>query len=233
MSVDRVEAVLLDMGGVLIPEIRDFDGAADQPELCQELRKRGISEPADFIRQAGRRLRDAYRALEAERAQPDPDAVFEDLDAELRRLLLLGFSREETKPAFPWARDVVRELARHYRVGLVSNTIVPGDHHARALGAAGILEFIDAPVWSADFGSRKPGPEIIEHVLEKLDVSPRNAIFVGDKIRTDIAGAHSVGIRSVWLRHAEAVDSGEATPDFVIGHLRELPPLLASLRAPA
>jgi HAD superfamily hydrolase (TIGR01549 family) len=230
MDVDRIEAVLLDMGGVLIPEIRDFDGAARQPELVRELRSHGISEPEAFIARAGSRLREAYRALEAERGQPDAEAVFADLDDEVRRLLLLGFAREETQPPFPHAREIVRALARDYRLGLVSNTIVPGDHHARALEKAGILRFIDASVWSANFGSRKPGPAIIEHVLEKLDVSPRNAVFVGDKIRTDVAGAHSVGIRAVWLRRPHASGSGEAVPDFVIGHLRELPALLESLR---
>jgi putative hydrolase of the HAD superfamily len=229
MNMDRIEAVLLDMGGVLIPEIRDFDGASRQPELCRELRERGVAEPEEFIRRAGRRLRESYRALEAERTQPDPDAVLGDLEPEIRRLLLAAFAREEAKPVFPYARDLVRDLARHFRLGLVSNTIVPGDHHSRALEQAGILKFIDAPVWSANFGSRKPGPAIIEHVLEKLDVPPRNAIFVGDKIRTDVVGAQSVGLRAVWLRHADAVDSGEAVPDFVIGHLRELLPLLESL----
>ncbi len=40
-------AVVLDMGGVLIPEIRDFDGAARQPELCRELGALGISKADD------------------------------------------------------------------------------------------------------------------------------------------------------------------------------------------
>jgi HAD superfamily hydrolase (TIGR01549 family) len=228
--VDRIEAVLLDMGGVLIPEIRDFDGAARQPELCRELRAHGISDVEAFIKEAGSRLREAYRALEAERTQPDPEAVFADLDDEVRRLLLVGLAREETKPPFPYARDFVRELARDFRIGLVSNTIVPGDHHARALEKAGILQFIDAAVWSANFGSRKPGPAIIEHVLAKLDVSPRRAVFVGDKIRTDVVGARSLGIRAVWLQRPGARDSGEATPDFVIEHVRELLPLLQTLQ---
>ncbi len=222
-------AVVLDMGGVLIPEIRDFDGAARQPDLCRELGALGISEPEAFIQEAGTRLRGAYRALEPERTQPDPEVLFAELDPEARRLLLAGFAREETKPVFPYARDVVRELARDYRLGIASNTIVPGDHHARALREQGILEFIDAPVWSANFGSRKPAPAIIEHVLEKLGVAPRNAIFVGDKIRTDVAGAHSAGVRAVWLRRPGGIDSDEATPDFVIDHLRELPALLQTL----
>jgi len=160
------------MGGVLIPEIRDFDGAARQPDLCRELGALGISEPEAFIQEAGTRLRGAYRALEPERTQPDPEVLFAELDPEARRLLLAGFAREETKPVFPYARDVVRELARDYRLGIASNTIVPGDHHARALREQGILEFIDAPVWSANFGSRKPAPAIIEHVLEKLGSRP-------------------------------------------------------------
>ncbi|MFQ5697388.1 MAG: HAD family hydrolase [Myxococcota bacterium] len=230
MSREGVEAVLLDMGGVLIPEVRGFEAAAENEALRAELAQRGVADPRATLLEAGQRLRQAYRDLEAQRSQPDPERVLATLPAEVREQVLQAFAREETLPAFPEAREVVARLARTFRLGIVSNTIVPGDHHARALERAGILEFISAAAWSANFGSRKPATSIIEHVLSKLGIPARRAVFVGDKIRTDIVGARSAGLRSVWLRRPDSRDTGEATPDWVIDDLRDLPALLEPLR---
>jgi HAD superfamily hydrolase (TIGR01509 family) len=229
VSHGRLEAVLLDMGGVLIPEVTGFEGAVERAELLEALLQLGIPEPDAFVLETGQRLRQAYRAEAASHSQPDPEAVFAELEPGVRRLLLDAFAREETQPAYPHARAIVAELAQRFQVGLVSNTIVPGDHHARALDEVGILELLDASVWSANFGTRKPSPAIIEHVLERLGVGPSNAILVGDKIRTDVLGARSAGVRSVWLRLDGARNTGEAVPDFVIDDLRELPALLDRL----
>lgn len=231
MSRERVEAVLLDMGGVLIPEVRGFDTAAENTSLRTELGKLGVADPRVTLLEAGRSLRQAYRALDAQRGQPDPERVFAEYPAEVRQLLLQAFAREETLPAFPEAREVVERLARSFQLGIVSNTIVPGDHHARALERAGILPFITAAAWSANFGSRKPATAIIEHVLSKLGIPARRTVFVGDKIRTDIVGAKSAGLRSVWLRRPDSRDTGEAVPDWVIDDLRDLPALLEQLSA--
>lgn len=232
MDADRVEAVLLDMGGVLLPEVSGYAGAARDGALLDTLRRLGLAEPAQVVLACGTRLRDAYRALEAEGTQPDPEVVLGELPEDARRLLLGAFAREATQPPFSYAREVVASLARRYRLGLISNTVIPGAHHARALERAGILEHFGAAVWSANFGSRKPDPAMLRFVLARLEVPARRAIFVGDKLRTDVAAARRAEVRSVWLRRDRAVPLDRERPDFVIQDLRELPLLLARLRPP-
>ena len=221
--------MLLDMGGILIPEISVYEGAVEDPALLERLRLAGIEEPEQLIVEGSRRLSSAYRALATECLQPDVDQVFADLAAPVRQLLLDAFRREAAQPAHPHARGVVAELSREYKLGLVSNTVIPGDHHARSLEAAGILQFMEAALWSANHGRRKPNPAMIIQVLEELQIAPDHAIFVGDKIRTDILAASRAGLRSVWLRKPDAPDTGEAEPHFIIGDLRELPELLREI----
>jgi putative hydrolase of the HAD superfamily len=219
-------AVLLDMGGVLVPDISGYAGVAHDHTLLQILREHGISDPAHMAIECGEQLRDAYRALDKECSQPNLDAVFADVDASLRSHLVEAFKREATPSPFPIARDVVAELSPHYKLGLISNTVIPGDHHARNLERAGILEHLDSAVWSGNFGRRKPDPAMILFVLGELDVAAEDAIFVGDKIRTDVLAARRAGVRAIWLRRPGSQHTGEAEPDFIIEDLRQLPGLL-------
>ncbi len=214
------------MGGVLVPEVPGYDAAARDAALLRRLRQAGVDDPERLIVEGGRRLQEAYRALNAEAVQPSADEVFAELSAPARRDLLDAFGRVAAQPPFEDARELVAELARRYKLGLVSNTVIPGDHHARSLESAGILQYLEAAVWSANFGRRKPDPAIVLHVLEELGVAPERAVLVGDKIRTDILGAKRSGVRSIWLSKPGTPHTGEAEPDFIIQDLRELPTLL-------
>jgi FMN phosphatase YigB (HAD superfamily) len=225
-----VQAVLLDMGGVLLPEQQTYERAVRDPALLASLRDAGVDDPEPFVVARAKALREAYRALERERAQPDLDQVFGDCSPAVRTLLLRAFKRESSPPPYPYAVGVVAALARHYRLGLVSNTAMPGRHHADVLRRAGMLQHFGCAVWSGNFGRRKPDRAIVEFVLAGLRVSRERAILVGDKLRTDIAAARNAGLRSVYIRKRGAPWAApELRPDFTIGDLRALPALLRSL----
>jgi len=227
---DRVEAVLLDMGGVLLPELQTYERAVRDRAFLAALAEQGVAQPEPFVVERARRVREAYRALERECAQPDLDVVLADCTPGVRHLLVSAFRRESAPPPYAHAGAVVAALARRYRLGLVSNTAIPGDHHARVLRRAGMLRHFGCAVWSANFGRRKPDPAMIEHVLARLCVPAARAIFVGDKLRTDVAAARAAGVRSVYIRKRGApCASPGLAPDFTIGDLRALPLLLRTL----
>lgn len=216
------------MGGVLLPEVRDYTGALQDRLLLAQLRELGEEDPEARIRDAGARLRQAYRALAETCTQPDPDWVLSELPVVVRRRLLRAFAQEEAQPVFSYAREVVARLSRHYRLALASNNVVPGDLHARALARAGIARHLNAALWSANFGRRKPDPAMVFELLRRLGVPARRAVFVGDKRRTDVAAARRAGVRSILLCRNQTVSEGPE-PDFLIQDLRELPRLLARL----
>jgi len=99
-------------------------------------------------------------------------------------------------------------------VGLVSNAFDPPDLLHRDLAQLGVAERLDTAVFSSEIGRRKPDPVIFEHALTAIGVDAADALFVGDTLATDIAGAAALGMRTcqaVWFR-ADA--SGAAEPDF-------------------
>lgn len=56
---------------------------------------------------------------------------------------------------------------------------------------------------SADFGLRKPAPEVFRRTLDALDVAPAQTLFVDD-LFTNVRGARAAGL------HAETVQDGRS-----------------------
>ncbi|MEA2477194.1 MAG: putative hydrolase of the superfamily, partial [Actinomycetota bacterium] len=63
-----------------------------------------------------------------------------------------------------------------------------------------------------EVGVPKPGNEIFAKALAGLGVRPPEAIHVGDLKRTDIAGAHDIGMHAARFRgvHDDRSDFAEA-----------------------
>lgn len=122
----------------------------------------------------------------------------------------------------PAAEGVLKELkARGLRTGLLSNTHWPRDLHERWLAEAGLLEHLDARVYTSDLTHMKPHPIAFLTLLDAVGVAPENAVFVGDRPRDDIAGAHAVGMRTVLLT-GRSVPAHDVTPTAAIPELSGL-----------
>ena len=127
MRSDGVEAILLDMGGVLVPEIPGYANAARDASLLQRLKEVGIQEPERLIVEGSQRLRDAYIALEPQGTQPDLDLVFAELAPPVRELVLDAFRREAAQPAHDSNRSSIgRENTRgsKRRVSAISASVM-------------------------------------------------------------------------------------------------------------
>jgi putative hydrolase of the HAD superfamily len=101
---------------------------------------------------------------------------------------------------------------RGLKVGLVSNAIDPPDLLHRDLERFGVAERLDAALFSSEVGRRKPDPLIFRQALERLDVAAGAALFVGDTLATDVAGAAALGMRTcqaLWFR----VDDDDVAPE--------------------
>jgi len=58
---------------------------------------------------------------------------------------------------------------------------------------------LDGVVTSAEFGVRKPAPEIFEHALGLAGVAAHEAMHIGDSLAEDVAGARAAGIEAVLI----------------------------------
>jgi putative hydrolase of the HAD superfamily len=109
----------------------------------------------------------------------------------------------------------------------------------------GIRDYFQAVIASEKVGVRKPNPEIFEMALDRLRVRKEYAVFVGDSLETDIAGAKKVGLVAILMQrrgpslmrkgsvHTDSSQKAElspakAEPDLVIENLTGLKKALSS-----
>jgi putative hydrolase of the HAD superfamily len=130
----------------------------------------------------------------------------------------------------PHALEVLGQLRKRFKLGIISNTVGSGDSElAAVLERIGARPLIDAIVTSRDFGRAKPDPSIYQEAARRLQVPLAETCMVGDRLDTDIAGALQAGIPGIWLRHDHSVEVPGITPTRIIRGLKELPDCLDAL----
>ncbi len=105
---------------------------------------------------------------------------------------------------------------RGLKTGLVSNAFDPPELLHEDHRRMGLAERLDTAVFSSEVGKRKPHPLIFEVALQRLGVSPERALFVGDSLSADVAGAKELGmttVQALWFRAEE--DGIGVEPDYL------------------
>jgi putative hydrolase of the HAD superfamily len=129
--------------------------------------------------------------------------------------------------------DLAGELARLRDRGLtlagVSNTTTRGELLDAVLEAIGVRTQLAAVVYSSVHGFKKPHRTIYESVLASLGIEAGQALFVGDRVREDVLGPQSVGMRAV-LTHEHRQEPAEGAEPLAIIHcLSDLEAVLSAL----
>jgi HAD superfamily hydrolase (TIGR01509 family) len=115
---------------------------------------------------------------------------------------------------------LLARLARRRRLGVVSNFY---GNLAGACREAGIAGSFSVLVDSCDVGCSKPEPAIFRAALDRLGARASEALFVGDSIERDMAGARGIGMPHLLLKPADAGDPFLCCPeDGVIRRLEEV-----------
>lgn len=244
-SSARIRAVYFDLGSTLLYFDTQWPEAlnASDNELFAALRQYGYQlDQAAFLAEFQRRM-EAYFVLR------EDDYLEYTTESVLRRLLAdFGYpeipsdvlqavlSRKHAITQAHWqpetdALPTLKALKKaDYKIGLISNASDAADVQA-LIDKAKIRPYLQSIVISAEFGQRKPAPGIFEHALQKLGVAPAEAVMVGDTLNADVAGAHNLEMRAVWIsRRVDTPENrrlaNELHPDGIITMLDELPPLL-------
>lgn len=134
---------------------------------------------------------------------------------------------------FDDTHEVLAQLRqRGYKVGLITNSMMPMWMRDVELRAYGMIDAFDMRMTAGDIGYLKPHPAIYHHALNELGVTPETAVFVGDRPAHDIVGANDAGLISVLMSppHLNR-DLNGAQPDHIITYLSELLTILDELES--
>ncbi len=92
----------------------------------------------------------------------------------------------------------------------------------RRLAEFGLLDHAETAVFSVEHGVRKPNPEIYRLALRRMNAEPSEVVFVGDRVREDVRGPQSIGMRGVLTHEFRQEEVGDSAPLAVITHLSEI-----------
>lgn len=121
----------------------------------------------------------------------------------------------------------VLEELHAYPVGIITNG-AHDEHTDSQLSKVrhlGLSARIQSLTISGEIGVRKPKIEIFQVACERADVSPKEALFVGDSVENDIVGANRVGMTSVRInRNSDMLTpkTVDEQPDYAISNLHDL-----------
>lgn len=232
-------AVLFDFGGTLY----DYDTLApgDRESLLLLAELAGAKADAETVQRAYRAalrqtfrdyltrsfylhremFRDAaMRMLRELGREPDPEHLDRYREAQWK-LHQRDFQLREG------VRETLTELRRRgLGLGVVSN--IDSEQLSHLGGIAELDRYFDWLLSSEEAGSCKPDGRIFAEALRRAGCEPQEALFVGDSLPQDIAGANRAGLRSVLIWHGgdrQPPSDGER-PRHVI---RRIPDLLGLL----
>jgi FMN phosphatase YigB (HAD superfamily) len=130
-----------------------------------------------------------------------------------RRLIALGASSQ-------WAREYAVKASMHMGEFYRPESIVPDDVRRTlpqlkqegyilavisnrdkpfldVLQEHGIDEFFDFSLAAGEVNSFKPEPGVFEHALRRANLSPKEAVYVGDNYYADVVGSRRAGLQPV------------------------------------
>ena len=112
---------------------------------------------------------------------------------------IMGLATLETAPPLaPFVETQLPELAKEYRLGIVSDTGLTSAKFLRCLlSRDDIISYFLALGFSDEMGYSKPNPIIFHLTLQQLGVASSESVHIGDLIQTDICGAKRAGMRTI------------------------------------
>ncbi len=221
--MNDIDAVLFDLDGTICRHAGSADGAyrrafdrigaepfGEPSALWAALD--GPPDPDDRIGYLGAGL--ARVAAQHGRTDVDPIALAE--------ALVEGID-EIGVEFLPGATAALDAATGRGATAIVTNG--PEDRQARKIRALGLDDRVDAVVYAGDLPRRKPHVTPFNEALTALDVPTERALYVGDSLAYDVAGAQNAGLRAAWLRGDPADgddDPGDYRPDHVLDEIDDL-----------
>lgn len=151
-------------------EAAEIDAAIFSSKFEEEA-ERGLWSPESYLLEIGRRLGyeltvDEWITSRRATTEPDHDVL-----------------------------DLARSLSNHMCVGMFTNNPLMLKHHFESVFPEAAAIFSDRAVFSAEIGRRKPDPEAFRLLIQRLDTTPHEMLFIDDDHQY-VDGARRAGLNA-------------------------------------
>ncbi len=195
----KVKVIFFDVGNTLLFPNRE--------RIHAPLAARGIKPEPSHLRDLERRIKNEFDCRKPEDGAHDHGfwwmyytQLFEEigLKDDLLRDQLVGKIRESANwdQIRPGTRDELQQIAKQYRIGVISNADGKIEDVLRRCEIADcFLSITDSGL----VGYEKPHPAIFHQALETLKATPEECLYVGDVYSVDYVGATGAGLQAVLM----------------------------------
>lgn len=130
-------------------------------------------------------------------------------------------AREAALIPYPHVYPTLHQISKMaIKMGIVSDA--PTKEAWLRLAYLNFHHIFDAVVTFEDTGVRKPDPAPFIMILEKLNITPQNAIMVGDWAERDILGASKVGMKTAFAKYGDTFNTQLHNADYELNDISEL-----------
>lgn len=237
-SISEIRAVIFDMGKTLL----DYDTIP-----FSKLSELYIDEITNFLNQKGYKVTQNHvneylikpyyekNLIESEKTLHEVNLIFcikeglEKLnvaeDYSLWIVMLMHKILKQHLIIYNETKFVLEKLNEKFILGLISNTTIPGIFFNNDLDEIKLLNYFKHVLFTADWGFRKPHSSVFYRMLQLLDITPNEAIYVGDSFKNDVYGPTCIGMKTIWLnpnKLPKPIEFSNINPTYEISSLNEI-----------
>lgn len=213
VSGEPIEAVLFDIDGTICKYERT---TADLLPVAFE--RAGVEPFFSYQEYV-----DRYEAFldESEDVDHHREMCFVDIarekgrDPDLAREVARAYATERDHTRVQWlngAQELLERLESEFRLAAITNG--GPEMQSKKLQTLGV-DCFETVVHAGYDAPSKPDPKPFELALSTVETTPDRAIYVGNSLDADVAGAHNAGLRAAWLADGETTDP-TPTPEYVL-----------------
>ena len=219
-----IGAVLFDLDGTLLDTAGDIALALNRAVAEFHWPPVALADVRQFIGAGGAILVDRAAALQGRALSPAVRSAI--IQRFFHHYGALGESGEYTADPYPGTINALRALhAAGVRIAVVTNKL--HRFSVNVLQLRGFMDWVDCVVGGDTCERRKPDPQPLLYACERLGVSPKAALMVGDSIN-DAQAARAAGIAVICVSYGynEGNDPKSLPCDQLIDSLEILPSML-------
>lgn len=219
------KAIIFDFGGTL-----DTNGIHWSVMFSDTYKKIGLDVPEEIFNRAYVKADRDLKKIAKDEIKSYQDLLKKQAELQLKYLekendgetlnKITDCIVKELNESVEISGNVLRNLKKNYRLGLVSNFYGNLEEMCTSIGLSG---FFDVMIDSEKEGIEKPHPGIFSLALKKMNAYPENTYVVGDSYERDIVPAKILGCKTIWLKKKGFKENNETdSADFIIDDLNNL-----------
>lgn len=217
----RIKLIIFDLDGTLVDSSVDIANAINYAIEPYGIKPITVKETINLIGEGITRLMEKLiKSHESEvRSNIDKDVLID------RFLEHYSAHLVDNTTVYPGVEETLEQL-NSYKKAVISNKREVLS--VKTLDNLGLLKYFDLVAGSDTTSEKKPSPQPILYVLSKLNITPREAVIVGDS-NFDIEAGRAAGIKTIAVTYGYRPVELLRNADFIINRMGELVNILRLL----